>query len=508
MIKLLSKVSKEVYFFSLVYFLFILIGGLNYPIFRDEFYYLDCSNHLSAGYVDHPAFSIFILKIWTTIFGESQLSIRIIPALLGASLLILSSLINIELGGSKYSGYLTIVCVALMPTTMANFGYYSMNCWEIFIWTLLFYFVVKLINTRNEKNWITVGIILGIGFNNKIGIIFLIAALVISLVLAKERKCFKSKYFWIGAAIIFVSMLPYSVWNIQNNFATKEFIDNAAKYKNAEYSVLSFLKSQITDYGPANAIFWITGLISLIIGANKKYKLAGLTFLICLILFLFTKAKPYYTEGLYPFMVTAGAVSTAAFFEKRNLTKVKYAVLIVLFLFKLVPVPIVVPVLSVDNFIIYQNLLGLNVEGSEKHTMGVLPQFYADRFGWEEMTDKIARIYNSLPENEKKHTFIFAQNYGEAGAINYYGKKYNLPFVYCPHNNHFIWGSERKDTVSTMIILGGEREDHLKYFSTVEVLDSTSNELSMPYENNLGIFIGRNPKVSLKDMWKDLKIYI
>jgi 4-amino-4-deoxy-L-arabinose transferase-like glycosyltransferase len=99
--KLLSEIPKEVYVFSTIYFLFQLIAGLNYPIFRDEFYYLDCARHLSFGYVDHPAFSVLILKIWTLIFGDSQLSIRIIPAFLGASLFFICALINNEVGGNS-----------------------------------------------------------------------------------------------------------------------------------------------------------------------------------------------------------------------------------------------------------------------------------------------------------------------------------------------------------------------------------------------------------------------
>ncbi len=506
--KLLSGVPKEVYIFSFLYFIFQLIDGLNYPIFRDEFYYIDCAKHFSFGYVDHPAFSILILKIWITIFGDSQLSIRIIPALLGSFLFILCAGINKELGGSKFSLYLSIVCLAFVPINLGNFSYYSMNSWEIVIWTLLFYFLIRLINSDDKKYWIFFAITAGIGFNNKIGILIFLTAAFVSLLISKERENLKRKYLWIGMGIIILFALPYTIWNFLNDFATQQFISNAAKYKNADYSVASFLQSQITDYRPTNFIFCILGLFSLLFGALKKYRMLAFVFIISFVLFMMNKAKPYYLEGLYPFLITAGSVTVIAFFERKNLNKLKYVLLVLIFVLGLVTVPFAVPVLSPDKFIEYSNSLGVKSESSEKHEQGILPQFYADRFGWTELTDKIAVLYNSLPENEKKYTGILTNNYGEAGAINYYGRKYNLPETFSGHNNHFIWRKERKDSVSTLIIIGGEKEDYLKDFEEVIQVDSTFNKYAMPYENNLPIYLCKKMKIGIQEMLKKEKHYI
>ncbi|MBS1491993.1 MAG: glycosyltransferase family 39 protein [Bacteroidetes bacterium] len=506
--RLFSSVPVEIIIFAIQYSIFQIIAGLNYPIFRDEFYYLDCAKHLSFGYVDHPAFSVLILKIWITIFGDSQLSIRIIPALLGASLFVISALINKEVGGNKYSLYLSCICILYIPTNLANCGYYSMNSWEIVIWTLLFYILIRLINSNDKKLWIYFGIIAGIGFNNKIGILILLASILISLLFTKEREYLKSKYFWIGAVIIFLSLIPYALWNYFNDFATQQFISNAAKYKNADFSLAAFIKSQITDYGPINFIIWLTALVSLLFLSMKKYRVIAFIFLICFIMFSLNKAKPYYLEGLYPVLITIGSVVTIKLFERKNLHKFKIILPVIIFFLGLIIIPLVTPVLSPDNFIAYQNKLGVKPGESEKHEQGILPQFFADRFGWTEMTAKVTAAYNSLPESERKFTGIYAQNYGEAGAINYYGRKYNLPEVLCGHNNHYLWGAERNDSINTLIIIGGELEDHLSIFEEVSKVDSTSNKYSMPYENNLPIYIARKPKVRLKDIWKDTKHYI
>ena len=505
--KLLSEIPKEVYVFSTMYFLFQLIAGLNYPIFRDEFYYLDCARHLSFGYVDHPAFSVLILKIWTLIFGDSQLSIRIIPAFLGASLFFICALINNEVGGNKYSLYLALVCIIFIPVNLANFGYYSMNSWEIIIWTLLFYILLRIINSSNNKLWIYFGIIAGVGFNNKVGILIFLVSVFAALLISKERVFFKSKYFWSGAAIIFLSFIPYLLWNIQNDFATQLFITNAAKYKNADFSFPAFVISQITDFGPINFILRVTALISLLFFFMKKYRMIAFIFLISFILFSVNKAKPYYLEGLYPVLITIGSVVVTKFFERKNLSRTQFAIPVVIFLLGLIIIPMVVPVLSPDNFIAYQNFLGVKPGSSEKHKQGILPQFYADRFGWEDMTDKVIKAYNSIPENEKKYTGIFVQNYGEAGAINYYGKKYNLPEVLCGHNNHYIWGKERKDSLITLIIVGGDYEENKQIFDEIVQVDTTSNKYSMPYEDNMPIFIARKPKVNLKEIWESTKHY-
>jgi 4-amino-4-deoxy-L-arabinose transferase-like glycosyltransferase len=131
----------------------------------------------------------------------------------------------------------------------------------------------------NYKLWIYFGIIAGVGFNNKVGILIFLVSVFAALLISKERVFFKSKYFWSGAAIIFLSFIPYVLWNYLNDFATQLFITNAAKYKNADFSFGTFVMSQISDFGPINFILWFSALISLLFLSMKKYRLIAFIFL-------------------------------------------------------------------------------------------------------------------------------------------------------------------------------------------------------------------------------------
>ncbi|MCP5109134.1 MAG: hypothetical protein GY950_37485, partial [bacterium] len=144
----------------------------------------------------------------------------------------------------------------------------------------------------------------------------------------------------------------------------------------------------------------------------------------------------------------------------------------------------------------------------EAKELAELPQHYADMFGWENMAKTVSSVYASLPPGEKEKTVIYANNYGEAGSIDYYRGKYPLPPVISLHNNYWIWGWNHMDKdYQTVIIIGGKEEDHLKSLETVEKAGVIQCRYCMPYENNLTVFVGRGLKLSLKEIWRARKNY-
>lgn len=137
----------------------------------------------------------------------------------------------------------------------------------------------------------------------------------------------------------------------------------------------------------------------------------------------------------------------------------------------------------------------------------MLPQFYSDMFGWEDLARNVSDVYQSLPEKERKNTVVYCGNYGEAGAIEYYSKKYPLPEVICPHNNYWYWWTD--DNINTtIIIIGGELEEHLEALEEVYKAGFHQTKFAMPYENSLPIYIGKRLKISLEEIRRSDKIFI
>lgn len=495
-----------------VYFAVQLITGGNYNIFRDEYYYIDCAKHLAFGYVDHPSFSILILAIWKAVFGDSQLSVRIIPALLGASVVVMGGFIAAAMGGNKSAQIFSAIAVLCSPVFLGLGSTYSMNSFDLVFWAAMFYALVKIINTENEKLWVWFAIIAGLGLMNKISVGYLGAGLIAAMLCTKERKWFKNKYFWFSGIIAAVIFSPYIIWNMQNDFGSLEFIRNASKFKNAYIPPLSFLKEQILQMNPLNALVWIPGLIALLISKRlSKYRVIAIAYVIVFIILILNNGKPYYLAAAYISLIPAGGIIITEFFEKRRLKFLVPVCGILLLVSAVLISPMAIPVLAPDALVAFMDRHGIKPENAEKSRLGLLPQFFADRFGWEEMVKQVAGVYNSLNDEEKKNTIIAVGNYGEASSLNYYAKKYGLPKVYSPHNSHWFWGKEQGfDGVTNAIILGGKAEDHLEEFEDVTAMGKTFNPYAMPFENDLTIFIARRLRkgIDLKEVWKKEKEFI
>ena len=497
---------------GLVYFAAQLITGGNYNIFRDEYYYIDCAKHLAFGYVDHPPFSIVTLAAWNAVFGDSEFSIRIIPALLGAAMVVMGGMIAASMGGGKNAQIISALSVLCSPVLLGLGGIYSMNSFDLLFWAALFYVLIKIINTDNEKLWIWFGVIAGLGLMNKISVGYFGAGLVIAMLFTKERKWFKNKYFWLGGLTALVIFSPYIIWNFQNDFATLEFIRNAAKYKNAQIGFLGFLKEQILQMNPLNAVIWITGLIALLVSSKLgKYRVIAITFIIVFLILVLNNGKPYYLAAAFISLIPAGSIAFTEFFQNRKLKFLIPVFGVLLFATSLILSPMALPVLSPDKLVEHMDRLGLMPANAEKSNLGLLPQFFADRFGWEELAKEMSRVYNTMSDDEKKKTALVVGNYGEAGSLNYYAKKYGLPFVYCAHNSCWFWGREHGfEGLENVIILGGKREDHLEQFEDVQEAGKVSTPYVMPFEDNLKIFIARRLRkgIDLNEVWKKEKEFI
>lgn len=532
MLKLIKNIPLATFITGIVFIIIQLAAGLNYPLFRDELYYIDCANHPAFGYVDHPPLSIFILIVWKTFFSDSQLSTRMIPAAAGALLIIITSLITKEFGGSRKAQIFSSLSVSSSLYFLATGGFYSMNVFDSVFWALLFLILIKIINRDNNSEianpepemnkssvlrakytshsgWLLFGIIAGLGLMNKISVGYLGLAILAAIILTKNRVWLKSKNIWLGGLIAGVIFSPYIIWNMFNDYATIEFIQNAAHYKIAALPPFDFMKEQVLLTNPLNFPVWLVGLAALLFGSLKKYRVIGLTYIIILVILIAMGAKPYYPAAFYTVLLSAGAIYiTNLVFKSRFGKSVIIICSIMLVISTAMLSPFVIPVLPPGDAANYIKKLGIMPSSGERSAQPDLPQILADRFGWEELAQKTAKIYNSLPEDEKKYTAVFCENYGEAGAINYYGEKYGwLPRAISGHNSNWLWGYGT-DSINTLIIINSDIGDLKELFNEVTEAGKTGSPFVMPFENNRPIFIVHGPKIPMNEIWKLVKFYI
>lgn len=503
---LLGDTAILIYLSMLTLVAYCLTSG-RYGYFRDEFYYLACGEHLDWGYVDQPPFVALMAYSTTRLLGDSLLALRFVPALAEALVVLLVGLTARQLGGGRFAQCLAAISVMVAPVFLIIGHIFSMNAFDHLFWALAVYVLALILKYDRPKLWLLFGLIAGVGLMNKYSVGFLGLGLVVGLLITPARKHLLSKWLWLGGALAFLVFLPHIFWQIRHDFPTREFIENATRYKNLPLSPMAFLAESILQMHPFTLPIWLLGLGCFFSGRGKNYRLFGWTYISILALFLATRAKPYYLSPAYLMLLPAGALVIERFIQRRNWNWLKPASLAVLVAGGLVTLPYALPVLPVETFIRYLDFLGLRPGSGERHELGKLPQMYADMFGWENMVETVAKVYNSLSDDDKTKCAVFAGNYGEAGAIDFFGRKYGLPKAISGHNSYWLWGPGDRPA-EIVIAVGVSADDAKKTFEQVELGGTIASEYAMPYENNLPVYICRKPNLTLKEVWPRTRHYM
>jgi 4-amino-4-deoxy-L-arabinose transferase-like glycosyltransferase len=484
------------------------IAGANYGYFRDELYFLACTDHLAWGYPDHAPLSIFIAWFSQLIFGDSLYAIHLLPAMAGALKIVMTGLIVREFGGRHLAMLLACLCVLAAPVYLGIDLMLSMNVYEPIFWMGCVLSYIWAIKRNDPRYWLMFGAFAGLGVMNKHSMVFFGLAFVIGLLLTRDRKFFADKYFWLGGAVAFILVLPNVIWEFQNDWATVELLRNVqATGKNVLLSPPEFIWQQIFILLPLTAPVWLAGLWYLFIDRDgKRFRTIGFAYLATLGMMIALKAKNYYLVPVYPVLFAAGGVflgSLAARYRVCKPAVLGYAflMLIAAALFA----PIAVPLLPPETFLAYQKKLGLASPKTEVGHGGPMPQHFGDRFGWEEMVQATAEVFESLDPEEREKAAIYGSNYGQAGAIDFFGWKYGLPKAISPHQSYFLWGPRNYDG-SVVIVLGSKRADADKNCRSVEERRRVGHDYAMPYEHfNILICRGTNPP--LPELWPKLKFW-
>jgi hypothetical protein len=480
------------------------VGG--FGIFRDELYYLACADRLALGYVDQPPLSIFVLAGVKGSIGSSLFAIRLLPAFFGSAVVFLTGLIARELGGKRFAQAVAMLASIVSIIHLAFSGIYSMNVFDLFFWALTAFLLIRLIKSERNSLWIWIGVVLGLGLLNKISVLWLGVGLAIGLIFSGQRKWLKTRWPYAAAVTAGILFLPYVVWNLTHDLAHLEFMRNASAYKYSGLNILDFLMGQILLPNPVSLPVWLGGLFFLFFHKKAKpYRLLGFLFLVPLVILVINQhSKPEYLAAAYAVPFAAGGVFFEGLFSRKRLGWLK-PVLVVFMAAGFVMAPYVVPILSQETTIAYLKTLGIETPNSEGKEVGTLPQHYADMHGWENMARIVSEVYLSLPSDEREVTVVYGQNYGEAAAVDYYRKKYELPRAVSGHNSYWMWGFP--DDIETVIIIGGSLEQHASYFNDVRQAAFIQSLYVMPYENDLPVYIGRDLKAPLTEIWNQIKNY-
>jgi hypothetical protein len=481
-------------------------GG--YGIFRDEFYYIACSKRLAAGYVDQPPLAMLLLAASRKLFGVSQLGLRVLPALAHALTVLLAGLIARKLGGRRTAVAMACLAAVSAPIIIGHTNIFQMNAFAQLFWALAAYLLVLIVIKSRLSLWLLLGAVIGLGLLNKLDFLWFGAGLAAALLLTDLRKHLATPWPYAAAATALLVFSPFIIWNVTHGFAHLEFIRNATAGKYSGLTRLDFLAGQALLLNPVNIAIWLPGLFFLFFDREgRRYRVLGIIYLTAFaVLLAGGHSKAEYLGPAYTMLFAAGGVAWERWASRGRRKRAVAGLAGASVLTSLVLLPFVVPVLPVETFIKYSAALGVKPATPEGKRLSELPQFFADMFGWEGLAQDVSAVYQALSEEERPAAVVFARNYGEAGALEYYAGKYPLPRVISTHNSYWFWGYPKED-VGTVIILGGKMEDHRRGCGDVAPAAVHRCRYCMPYENDLPIYVCRGLRVSLADIWKEERTF-
>jgi hypothetical protein len=485
-----------------------LLTNWRYGYFRDEFYYLAASDHLAFGYVDFAPLIAWLTHASRIVFGDSLHAIRLLPALAFGAEVLLTGFITRELGGRRWAVLLACVSVLMAPVIIGNATRLSMNPLEPLFWMGCIYFLLLAVNRQQPRLLLWSGVLLGFGLENKHSTVFFLGALAIGLLATSERRLLTSKWFWAALAAAFVIALPNIVWQYAHHFPTLQDLRNVkAAHKNIELPPLPFVRQQILMLGPVSALVWIAGLGFLLLHREgKRYRALGVTYLAFLAVMMALKAKDYYLAPIYPMLYAAGSVFWEQLTKPRpRLRWLRVALPAGVAALGVVAAPLVLPILPPEKIVPYMEALRIQVPRTETSMRGLLPQHFADEFGWPEMVATVASVYNALPPQERAKTAILGGNYGGAGAIDFLGPRSGLPKSISAHQNYYYWGP-RQYTGESIILLEWKLEDAQYWCRSVDQGPKIDPYYGMGWEHYT-ILICHDLKKPLPEAWPRLKIW-
>jgi hypothetical protein len=480
-----------------------------YGYFRDELYYIACARHPALGYVDLAPLSALLLRIELAIFGDSLFALRLFPALASAGTVWLTGVIARQLGGRAWAAGLASIGSLSALVFLALGNVYSMNIFEPLFWMGCAYCLIRIIQGGRQTWWLWFGALAGLGVENKHSIAFFGIGVVLALLLSPQRREFARAGIWFGGLIALALTLPNLIWQIQHHWPTYELLTNIAhSHKNVVLSPPEFLLQQMLILNPATLPLWLGGLIWLFAATEgRRYRVLGFAYLITLAEFIILHGKHYYLAPVYPILFAAGGVALERWLAG-SLRFVRPLYAAVMILVAAILAPTVVPILPPEKLVAYMEAIHFTPPKTETSHTAALPQLFADQFGWREMAASVGRAYAKLSPNDQRIVGIFCQNYGQAGAIDFFGKQYGLPPALSGHQNYFLWGP-RGYTGDLLLVLDDDDGDEREQFRSVQDLGPVeTSRWAMPWEQRQHIYLCRGLKKDLRQVWPTLKEWL
>lgn len=487
-------------FLAAALFLFHLAINGQYGFHRDELATVEDAHHPAWGYVAYPPVTPMLGRLAMLLFGPSLLAMRVFPALAQAVVLVLAGLIARDLNGGRLAQTVAAIAVAVGPVALASGALLQYVAFDFLWWVLAAFFVARLLRTDDPRYLLGVGMAIGLGGLTKYTMLLLMVGILAGLALTPYRRYFKSKWFWIGAALAAVIVLPHLLWQVQNKFVSIDFLRHIHERDVRIGRTSGFVLDQFfVSTNLFTLPLWIAGLYFFFASSEgRRYRTLGWMFLVPMALFSLASARGYYTSPSYSWLLAGGAVVFEGGVAALRPVPQKLAVTLAFV------------VLAIGAGVVGAVALPLAPIGSPWFRFASANNGdFVEELGWPELAGEVARIRDSLPPADRAHFGILAANYGEAGALDMYGPSYGLPRPLSGINSYWARGYGDPPP-QTLIVLGFSDHFRAANFASCELAGHTPDPYHVRNEetgDHPDIFVCRGLRQSWPEFWSDFRYF-
>jgi hypothetical protein len=468
-----------------------------YGFHRDELGVLDDARFLDWGYVSYPPFTPFVARIALILFGSSLVGLRFFAVFAQSIAMVIAGLMARELGGRRPAQVVAALATAISPMSVCMGSMFQYITFDFLWWVLAAFFVIRLLRTEEPRWWLAIGATLGLGMMTKYTMLFFIAGLVAGVMFTPARRYLKSPWLWAGAALSLGIFAPNIYWQIRHHFVSLTFLNHIHARDVKIGRTNDFLLLQ--PFANANLVtlpLWLAGLWFYFLSPGGRcYRALGWMYLVPLLLFLFARGRAYYLAPAYPMLFAAGALWWDNWLAQRAGWARRLGWVTIAAAFCLG---------AAFSAVTMMPLAPINSAGWRLASK--LHDDFSEQIGWPQFTQTVVQIYQALPPNEKSHTVILAGNYGEAGALDLYGRN-DLPPVISGINT-FWWRGYGRSSPEVVILVGFSRESAERFAQDVELAGHITNPYGVSNEETREhpeIFVCRRFKKPWPDFWKDFQ---
>jgi len=460
--------------------------GNGYGYHRDELYFRIAARHPAFGYEDQPPLTPALGWVSETIFGESPRGLRVVSAVAAGLVVILVALLAQELGAAARGQFVAAACASVSGIVLVTGHLLSTTTFDLLAWTAIVLLVARILAGGDERSWLLVGIVMGVALQNKYLPLLLVFALALGLALERRLLAvLRSPWLWAGAALAAAIWLPNLLWQATNGWPQLELAADVREDEAGE-SRATLLPLQLLLIGPPLVPLLAAGLWALLRNqVLRPWRALGLAYPILLVVLLVLGAKPYYPAPLLLCLLAPGALVV-----ERWLHSLTRGILVgtAIVVNAAVAVPLALPV----------------IPPSTLHSTPVadVNEDAIETVGWPDFVGSVAHVYERLPASQRESAVIFAGNYGEAGAIDRFGRAYGLPRAFSGHNAYARFGMPA-GSAGPVIVLGFNEPS--VDFADCRQAATIDNGVELDNEEQGGaVFVCDRPRRPWREAWPAL----